>query len=620
MKRVKVILGISILLLSPGGSFSVWAEEEVLPAAVHDALAGALAGNPQRVSSIRSMVEKDALRDPEHPSGLADDLAALEVVSSTTTRKQKGEELRKLAGKMNDPVARERLLNLASRVPEVEMEDLIRKRKINRVTGVVNRAWETTSEVITGQPRALAVAGTDAFFAVTGKGAPSVVEKKIAYLAKVREAGGEATPEEIQEGREIVAHLEEKRSKTLLKNWKNSVKESAKAGEEGRTTRLCRIGTTLWPEEKVWFDEHTPPHPPAPSEPHPPAPSPTGEGEGDPRAMLLRKKLAQTDPGPGTLAVDGAREPIGEAMASRRSKTLNYMLFGETRYGINAHGVARSVAANGSDAPANLGILQGAQTLFRGVTLLFGNELGLEEAIEAYASVDLKTPGALSEDDIRVWADLCAKAGRYRDGLDVLETHHIEDPKRQHKYRSKWGNAILKRVEDLPAGGDRFEALKFITGNMPDTSAAKRARRLLAETPSTEKPLIQVKREDLQSYEHLLDQAGLSLKKEWWDGNKDNGEIGEEGIFWDAEGIVWFRVGKGSAWRSLPQEPARVASLQGAFTRVEDLELARNLAGERVGNRKFPLELEGALGPDSSYMTPKIVQYDIEKDDDGLFQ
>jgi hypothetical protein len=131
--------------------------------------------------------------------------------------------------------------------------------------------------------------------------------------------------------------------------------------------------------------------------------------------------------------------------------------------------------------------------------------------------------------------------------------------------------AILKRVEDLPAGSDRYEALNFIIETMPDTSAAKRANRLLAETPSTGKPLIQVKREDLQSYESLLAQAGLNLKKEWWDGNKDNGEIGEEGIFWDAEGTVWFRV-------------------------------------------------EGALGPDSSYMTPKIVEYDIEKDEDELFQ
>jgi len=254
------------------------------------------------------------------------------------------------------------------------------------------------------------------------------------------------------------------------------------------------------------------------------------------------------------------------------------------------------------------------------VTFLFGNDLGLEEAIEAYAEVDRKTPGALTEDDILEWADLCTKAGRYRDGVDVLEKHHVEDPKRQHKYRSKWGNAILKRVEDLPAGGDRFAALKFVTENMPNTSAAKRAHRLLEETPSTEKPLIQVKHEDLRTYENLLDQAGLNLKKEWWDGNKDNGEIGQEGIFWDAEGTLWFRVGKGSGWRSLPQERSRVASLQGAFKRVEDLELARNLAGRRSENRKFPLELEGALGPDSSYMTPKIVQYDIEKDDDGLFQ
>lgn len=613
--RLNPVLSILFLSLLEGGSIQA---EEVLSAGVHDALAGALSGNSQRVSSIRSMVEKDTEKDPEHPTGIADDLAVLEVVSDNTTREEKGKELKKLAGKMNDPVARERLLNLASRVPEVEIKDLTRKRKVNRMTGFFNRAWETTSEVVTGQPRALAVAGTDAFFAVTGRGKASVVDKKIAYLARIREAGGEATEEEIQQGREIVAQIEEKKSRTLLKSWKDSVKQSAKAGEVGRTTRLCRIGTTLWPEEKAWFDEHTP-LPPAPSLEGKEEPSGSSREE-DPRGMLLRRKLTEAESEPETLSVDPAREPIGEAMAGRRSKTLNYMLFGETGFGINAHGVARSVAAQGSDAPANLGILQGAQTVLRGVTLLWGNDLGLEEAIEAYAEVDRKTPGALTEDDIRDWADLCAKAGRFRDGLDVLESHNIKDEKREYKYRSKWGKAILKRCEDLPAGGDRFEALKFVIKNMPDTPAAQKAQRLLAETPSSEKPLVQVKREDLCYYESLLDQAGLSLKKEWWDGDKSNGEIGEEGIFWDKEGIVWFRVDKGSAWRSLPQDPTHLTTLQGAFTRVEDLELARNLANIRGESRKFPLELEGALGPESSYMTPKFVQYDVEKDDEGLFQ
>jgi hypothetical protein len=601
------------------------AQEEMLAATVHDALAGTLAENPQRVSSLREVVNQDNLEDPHLLSGLEDDLAVLEIVSSTLTQKEKGHALRKLAGKMNDPVAKERLLNLASRVPAVEMEDLVRKRKINKVTGVFNRAWKTTSEVVTGQPRALAVAGTDAFFALTGKNDPETVDKKIAYLAQLCEKEGNASPEELAKGRELITQLEEKKQQTLLRNWKASIKDSARNGETGRVERLCRIGGNLWPEDKEWFDQQLPSPPPHEdgSEGQGSAveivrsPSPVNE---DPRMMLLRRKLVDGDNQAATIAVDPAREPIDEALAGRRSRTLNYLLFGESGYGLNTHGVARSVAEHGSDAPAAVGILQGAQTLLRGISLMFGNELGVEQAIDAYAEVDRKTPEALSREDLLAWADLCAKAGRYKEALEVLKKHQLVDEKRTHRYRSKWGTAIVKRCEELPAGEDRFHALKLVTTELADTSAAKRAHKLLLETPSTERPVIQVKREDLREYEPYLLKSGINLAREWWDGNPGNGEIGEEGIYWDPQGVVWYRVGKNSTWRSIPQDPKRIPALAGLFTQIEDRELARQLADKRHLDRKFPVEIEGGLGPDSSYVTPKIVQYEVDQDEEGLFQ
>ncbi|GMV67064.1 MAG: hypothetical protein KJ050_14170 [Candidatus Omnitrophica bacterium] len=592
--------------------------EEMLPAAVHDALAGALVENHTRVSSIREVIQGDSEDHPDRYNALLDDLAVLEILSTTRTTEEKGKALKAYASKMNDPVSRERLLNLSSRVNDVELNDLIRKRKINKVTGFFNRAWQTTSEVMTGQPRALAVAGTDAFFAVTGKSEPQAVDKKIAYLARLREAGGDASPEELEQGRQIISSLEQKKSRTLLKSWKESIKESERLGETGRVSRLCRIGTNLWPEEQQWFSDH------APAEGKPDAPTGEVAAEAqaidDPSVMILRRKLVESEKESKEISVDPAREPIENAYAVRRSKTFNYLLFGETGIGLNSHGVARSVAQHGADAPAAIGLIQGAQTVLRSVTLLFGNQLGIEQAIESYAEVNRKTPEALTKKDYQEWADLCCKAGRFKEALDILKDHQISDPGREHKYRSKWGSAILKRCEDLPAGADRFNALKFILENLADTSAASKAQQLLLETPSSEKALVQVKKVDLVEFEPLLHQAGLRFQKEWWDGQEENGEINDEGIFWDTEGIVWFRVGKKSGWRNIRQDPEHLQALNGAFTRIEDESLARHLLEKRRGKRKFPVEVEGALGPDSTYMTPKIVQYEVNEDEEGLFQ
>ncbi len=596
--------------------------EEFVPAVVHDALAGALAENPKRVSSAKEVAERDLVRNPDQPDGIADDLAVLEILSASTTQREKGIALRKLAKKMNDRVARERLLLLASQVEEVELSDLQRKRRLNRVTGLFNRAWQTTSEVMAGQPRALAVAGTDAVAAVTGRREPSVVDKKIGYLARMREAKGEATPEEIEEGRALVTSLEERKSKTLLKSWKDSIKESQKLGEKGRVERLCRVGVNLWPEEHEWFEGQL-------SELNSEAGQPLAVTAPVPRPVdgldnagygLIRKKILDSEAVPKAISVDSAKRPIGSALAERRSKTLHYLLFGESGFGVNPHGLARSAAQHGTDAPAMLGLVQGVQTALRGVTLLFGNQLGLEEAIDAYAKVDRENPGALGTEDYLEWADLCAKGDRYADALAILERKGIEDPERGEKYRAKWASSIIKRSKDLPAGPDRFKALKFVTETLSDTPSARKARELLEDTPTTERAVIQVLREDLRDYGNSLSETGLSLPREWWDGEKENGEIGEEGVYWDPQGSLWYRVGKRTAWREVPQDPTKTPALSGLFTRINEETIARRLADERGQNRKFPIEVEGATGPDSTYMTPKIVQFEVDKDEEGLFQ
>lgn len=595
--------------------------EDLVSAAMSDALAATLVGDTTRVASIREMVARDYPAKSDSATGLLDDLAALEIVSASTSRKEKGEALKKLSGKMNDPVARERMKHLAHSVPEVQLEELIHKRKVNRVTGVVNRTWQTTAEVLAGQPRALAVAGTDAFYAVTGRTDPSVVDKKIGYLASLRENQPEASPEEIAEAQQMVSELEDKKSESLKRYWKQSIEDAENAGEFPRAERLCRIGSGLWPEEAAAFGELSAEVARKQTKAEQAAvvtTPPTTENHAT--AMLLRKKILEGGSTPPPISVAQATTSIGEAQAERRSKTFNYIVFGQTNFGVNSHGVARSVAQHGSDAPAALGLIQGAQTVMRGVSLLFGNTLGVEKAIEAYGEVERTNPAALTDDDYRDWADLYAKTDRYPEAIQVLESHSISDDKRIKKYREGWGSEIVKRADELPAGEDRFKALKFVIEDLSDTKAAARAEKVLAETPSSERPLVQVPKEDLVTYAPILQEAGFSLSPEWWDGDKSNGEMSDEGVYWDPQGSVWYRVGKRSPWRKIDQPEESRTRLQGYFDRIEQEGIARALREGRRGQRSFPLEVEGALGPDGSYLTPKFVQYDLTEDREGLFQ
>ena len=600
-------------------SFSASAEEDPLPALLHDALAGALTDNPERVASVRSVLEMDQLEDPDSWSGVLDDVAVLEILAASTTQKEKAYLLHEHATELNDPVARERLIDLVNRVEDYRLSELVRKRRMNRALGTVNRTWQTAAEVLAGQPRALAVAGVDLYYAARGLKEPGVLDKKIGYLSHLQEVRGEATEEEIEQSREFVASLEEKRSRTLLKKWKRMVEEAEESGDWVRTKRLAVLGGRIWPEE-AWFPERIKSIAQLETDDLESETQPLEISEEErAKAILLRRKLAARG-GDGKIISDReGREKIGSAYAERRSRTLDYLLFGETQGAFFSHRNTRTVAAQGTDAPATLAFVQGVETVLRGVTLLFGNDLGLEKAIESYASVDRETPEALTDEDRRKWADLCAKAGDHKGALEILERAGIEDAERTKKYREDWAKAICKRCKDLPPGVDRYRAIDFVLKELADTSACKQARQLLAEAPAVDRPLVLAETKDLVTYEWQLAEAGFTLKREWWDSDSKNGEVARDRVYWDPEGFVWYQVQKDSPWRKVPQPPENLQRLNAVFESIEELAVARSLKEERRGKRRFPVEIEGELGS-SAYITPKLVGYELSEKDDLLFE
>ncbi|MCA9444778.1 MAG: hypothetical protein KC964_28590, partial [Candidatus Omnitrophica bacterium] len=135
-----------LLIIAPIGLSAQ--EDPWVETAVRDALVGALTGNQERVASVRSVLEQDSRDESALETGVADDLAVLEILAGTGTQKEKAERIQDVANQLNDPVARERLLDLSKRSNDYRLEQLIKKRRINRYTGVINRTWRVTSQVL----------------------------------------------------------------------------------------------------------------------------------------------------------------------------------------------------------------------------------------------------------------------------------------------------------------------------------------------------------------------------------------------------------------------------------------------------------------------------------------
>jgi len=618
MKRTLVVLPLFFSFSSPlWGETDPWVE-----AAVRDALVGALTGDRERVSSVRSVLEEDCAEDDAFMTGVDDDIAVLEILAGTATQKDKAEQVQKLASNLNDPVARERLLDLSKRSNDYRLEQLMKKRKVNRYTSVVNRTWQTTSQVLAGQPSALGVAGIDAAKVITGRADPTITEKKIAHLAALQSKRGEVGEKDLEKGNEFHDWVEEKKDRELHGDCVKTIERAKEDGDWWRVREFSLHGTHFWPEDPAFaeslslaeqrlFSEGEPGE--AISPPETEAPLDIEKAE------VLRRRIVASERTRFTPTAK-ARQAIDRAESNRRDRTIDYLIFGDTTVGTLSEHSAKTAIVHGANTPAVLAFFQAAESALRATTLLFGNDLGVDEAIETYARIELENPEALERKDYLRWADLYSKKDRENEAIALLEEKGIEDERRMRKYRKRWAEGIVDRCRDLPPSKERTQALEYVRANFSETDGAREADKLLRQSPLTERSLVRVDLQDLKTFRPELTEAGFNLPTEWWDNVATNGEIEGESLYWESEGaVLWYRVTKQSPWRKLEQSQLARERVTATFAKIEDLAMARALKQERALGRRFPLEIEGALG-EGSYITPKLVQYDLSGPDDLYYE
>lgn len=610
------ILALILCLIPP-----LQAEEpQWVDAAMHDALVGALTGRTERVSSVRSVLDEENLNNLDSWTGVADDVAVLEILSGTGTQKEKAEQLQKLAAELNDPIARERLLDLSKRSNDYRLEQLIKKRRMNRYSSVINRTWQTTSQVLTGQPSALGVAGIDVAKAVTGKSDVTLTDRKIAHLAELQEIRGEVEGKDLEKGREHQAKVEKKKDRELKRNWVGAIERAERDEDWWRVREFSLNGSELWPDDPFFQERLSL----AEGKLFESAASPEGQEQiapaaPSPEAEVIRRKIVAESGQPFIPTAD-SRTQIARAEANRRNQTLDYLVFGDATVGNFSERSAKTAIVHGGDAPAAMALFQAAETVFRAATLSFGNDLGVNEAIETYARIEEENPEALSRRDYLRWADLYSKKDRDNKAIELLERKGIEDKRRIAKYRKKWAEGIIARCRDLPPSKERFKALEYVRDDFSETSAAKEARKLLQESPATDRSLARIEVNDLREFRPELTAAGFLLLDAWWDGEKENGEIEGKAVFWDDEtGDLWHSVQKGSPWRKVEHPEESRERLNAVFSKVEDFAFARGLKQERATGRRFPIEIEGALGG-GAYITPRLVQFDLSDPDDLYYE
>jgi hypothetical protein len=165
--------------------------------------------------------------------------------------------------------------------------------------------------------------------------------------------------------------------------------------------------------------------------------------------------------------------------------------------------------------------------------------------------------GAHAEEVNEKLESLYAQRGRWLSALQRHEAREQIDPKRVAKYRSRIAERTLMAAEAQRRIDLQVALLRAIIVEYPETDAAEEARNELREAMTrVSAQRIRVSKGFLLEFPELWGPAALGLRPELFDGERDNGELGEDGIFLLGRTYVEISLeGRDPLVRSIPPEP-----------------------------------------------------------------
>lgn len=127
--------------------------------------------------------------------------------------------------------------------------------------------------------------------------------------------------------------------------------------------------------------------------------------------------------------------------------------------------------------------------------------------------------------------DRYSDIGQWTRAMSLHEASEQPDPEKIADYRERIAERSLEYAEAQPRVRTRVEIFRAIAGEYPETEAGKRATRLLGEEMKKATPQeIRISREFLEENPACWAPGALSLRPELMDGNRRNGELGEDGV------------------------------------------------------------------------------------------
>jgi hypothetical protein len=308
----------------------------------------------------------------------------------------------------------------------------------------------------------------------------------------------------------------------------------------------------------------------------------------------------------GLLAASRPRQE-GAIVAAKKQHSrdvLRYVLLGPRLIGRSAvHGAAR-LAAYGAAGAQTLGITNAVGVVTRGWRAWRRDPASNARIIDEGENYLDRHADGDEADDVR--ADLVAaytREERYGRALMHAKARREPDPKQIEDLEERLAKAEVARAR---RDGD-LALLHAVSRRFPDTEAAEQARDVLVSGAARGE--MQLPRDVLEAHADLLGPSGLALPAGLLDGDRENGELTDDGVSVTQTGLALSLEGEdGTVTDTITLDEVDLHRVQ-ATAREILYERARDASDdEEVGRweRYVPVFVTGTVGEQGVSVTPGL--------------
>ncbi|MGI8906595.1 MAG: hypothetical protein ACR2IE_08910 [Candidatus Sumerlaeaceae bacterium] len=310
-----------------------------------------------------------------------------------------------------------------------------------------------------------------------------------------------------------------------------------------------------------------------------------------------------------------------QALRDLAAQRRKYYWTGNRTSEDTAYQVGSATIQQGAQAASGVPVLAGADVAVRAITEQFRSTVDVDPVIDAGARYLRKYPNSSRSSAIAAeLSDLAKKSRDYIRSEEYLAETGQATAEQLAKLHEKQAISLFERAMKTAVLTERRNLLLDLAQKFPDSKVVQKSagKELSRIAPNIADDSILLVRKMLQKDPTVAVQLGLA--PQYVDGNRNNGELAEEGMtITPSVGIFDYKIGGEESFRTAKLPPLNLDQL---LSRARELQRDYNTqqqSREVVRQQRVPFAIDGGIGGSGVDLAPQLVPAKSDPRDKNRF-